>query len=151
MENITLNRLIKAGWTNERNINIDLIEKTFKEKSINMPEKIRVFLQKYGMLEIKFKRKMKDFDIDEVIEFNPIKAIGDNLDSEYFMEIFDEYDIDDVVYPIGIANRGNLLMLMTENETFYRYTDGFLCKDGENIEEMLDCIVGECREPIYFE
>ena len=67
------------------------------------------------------------------------------------MEIFDEYDIDDVVYPIGIANRGNLLMLMTENETFYRYTDGFLCKDGENIEEMLDCVVGECKEPIYFE
>ena len=151
MENITLNRLIKAGWTNERNINIDLIEKTFKEKSINMPEKIRAFLQKYGMLEIKFKRKMQAIDIDEVIEFNPIKAIGDNLDSEYFMEIFDEYDIDDVVYPIGIANRGNLLMLMTENETFYRYTDGFLCKDGENIEEMLDCVVGECKEPIYFE
>lgn len=151
MENITLNRLIKAGWTNERNINIDLIEKKFKEKSINMPKKIRVFLQKYGMLEIKFKRKMQDIDIDEVIEFNPIKAIGDNLDSEYFMEIFDEYDIDDVVYPIGIANRGNLLMLMTENETFYRYTDGFLCKDGENIEEMLDCVVGECREPIYFD
>ncbi len=151
MENITLNRLIKAGWTNERNINIDLIEKIFKEKSINMPEKIRGFLQKYGMLEIKFKRKMQAIDIDEVIEFNPIKAIGDNLDSEYFMEIFDEYDIDDVVYPIGIANRGNLLMLMTENETFYRYTDGFLCKDGENIEEMLDCVVGECKEPIYFE
>ncbi|OSA92088.1 UNVERIFIED_ORG: hypothetical protein B2H95_05425 [Clostridium botulinum] len=151
MENITLNRLKKAGWTNERNINIDLIEKTFKEKSINMPEKIRVFLQKYGMLEIKFKRKMQAIAIDEVIEFNPIKAIGDNLDSEYFMEIFDEYDINDVVYPIGIANRGNLLMLMTENETFYRYTDGFLCKDGENIEEMLDCVVGECKEPIYFE
>ena len=78
MENITLNRLIKAGWTNERNINIDLIEKIFKEKSINMPEKIRGFLQKYGMLEIKFKRKMQAIDIDEVIEFNPIKAIGDN-------------------------------------------------------------------------
>ena len=151
MENITLNRLIKAGWTNERNINIDLIEKTFKEKSINMPEKIRVFLQKYGMLEIKFKRKMQAIDIDEVIEFNPIKAIGNNLDSEYFRGIFDEYDIDDVVYPIGIANRGNLLMLMTESGTFYRYTDGLLCKDGENIEEMLDCVVGECREPIYFE
>ncbi|MBY6934808.1 hypothetical protein EXM65_02635 [Clostridium botulinum] len=151
MENITLNRLVKADWTNERNINIDLIEKTFKEKSINMPEKIQDFLQKYGMLEIKFKKKMQAMDIDEIIEFNPIKAIGDNLDSDYFMEIFDEYNIDDVVYPIGIANRGNLLMLMTENETFYRYTDGFLCKDGENIEEMLDCVVGECREPIYFE
>ena len=116
-----------------------------------MPQKIRAFLKQYGMLEIKFKRKMQAIDIDEVIEFNPIKAIGNNLDSEYFRGIFDEYDIDDVVYPIGIANRGNLLMLMTESGTFYRYTDGLLCKDGENIEEMLDCVVGECREPIYFE
>lgn len=151
MENITLDRLMQAGWTNERNVNIDSIEKIFKEKSIDMPQKIRAFLQQYGMLEIKFKRKMQAIDIDEVIEFNPIKAIGNNLDSEYFRDIFDEYDIDDIVYPIGIANRGNLLMLMTESGTFYRYTDGFLCKDGENIEEMLDCVVGECKEPIYFE
>ena len=86
-----------------------------------------------------------------MIEFNPIKAIGDNLDSEYFKDILDEYDINDVTYPIGIANSGNLLILMTENERFYRYTDGFLCKDGNNIEEMLDCVVGESREPIYFE
>ena len=151
MENITLDRLMQAGWTNERNVNIDSIEKIFKEKSIDMPQKIRAFLKQYGMLEIKFQRKMQAIDIDEVIEFNPIKAIGNNLDSEYFRGIFDEYDIDDVVYPIGIANRGNLLMLMTESGTFYRYTDGLLCKDGENIEEMLDCVVGECREPIYFE
>ncbi|URZ09740.1 SUKH-3 domain-containing protein [Clostridium felsineum] len=151
MEDITLDRLMQAGWTNQRNVNIDSIEKIFKEKSIDMPQKIRAFLQQYGMLEIKFKRKMQAIEIDEVIEFNPIKAIGNNLDSEYFRDIFDEYDIDDIVYPIGIANRGNLLMLMTERGTFYRYTDGLLCKDGENIEEMLDCVVGESRQPVYFE
>ena len=93
MENITLDRLMQAGWTNERNVNIDSIEKIFKEKSIDMPQKIRAFLKQYGMLEIKFKRKMQAIDIDEVIEFNPIKAIGNNLDSEYFRGIFDEYDI----------------------------------------------------------
>lgn len=151
MEKTTLDRLKQAGWTNERSVNIESIEKKFKEKNIDMPQKIRAFLHQYGMLEIKFKRKMQSIDIDEVIEFNPIKAIGNNLDSEYFRDIFDGYDIDDVVYPIGIANRGNLLMLMTESGMFYRYTDGFLCKDGDNIEEMLDCVVGECKEPIYFE
>ncbi|SHJ45215.1 SUKH-3 immunity protein [Clostridium cavendishii DSM 21758] len=151
MENITLDRLRQAGWTSERNINIDLIEKIFKEKSIDMPQKIRAFLRQYGMLEIRFKRKIQAIDIFEVIEFNPIKAIGNNLNGEYFKDIFDEYDINDIVYPIGISSRGNLLMLMTENGTFYRYTDGFLCKDGENIEEMFDCVIGECREPIYFE
>jgi len=151
MKAVTLNRLMQVGWSKERKINIDSIEAIFKEKRIDMPEKIRKFFESYGMLQINFKKEMRTINIEEVIEFNPIKAIGKNLDGEYFNDIFDEYDIDDIVYPIGIANRGNLLMLMTENETFYRYTDGFLCKDGENVEEMLDCVVGECREPIYYE
>jgi hypothetical protein len=30
MKNITLDRLMQAGWTNERNVNIDSIEKIFK-------------------------------------------------------------------------------------------------------------------------
>ena len=84
MENITLGRLMNAGWSNERNINIDLIEIIFNKKGIGMPKNLRVFLQQYGMLETKFKKKMKTIDIDEVIEFNPIKAIGNNLDGEFF-------------------------------------------------------------------
>lgn len=76
MENITVDRLMQAGWTNGRNVNIDSIEKIFKEKSIDIPQKIRVFLQQYGMLEIKFQRKMQAIGIDEVIEFNAIKLIA---------------------------------------------------------------------------
>lgn len=34
---------------------------------------------------------------------------------------------------------------MTAENEFYCFTDGCLVKAGNNIEEMLDCLVGECR------
>ena len=33
-------------------------------------------------------------------------------------------------------------------EEFYCYTDGYLEKAGENVEQMLDCLVGECNEAV---
>ncbi len=151
MENITIYRLEESGWSHDRNINIGSIEEFYKEKNFDIPQKIRDFLQQFGMLEIKFEKKTQVVKIDEVIEFNPISAIGKNFDDDYFKDVLSEYDVKDNVYPIGIANRGNLIILMTGSGKFYRFTDGFLCKDGDTVEEMLDCVVGECREPMYIE
>ena len=90
--------------------------------------------------------KVEAKDMNEDIEFDPLKAIGINLDGDYFRELLEEYDINETVYPIGIACRGNLSVFMTRGNVFYCFTDGYLEKDGENIEEMLDCLVGECRK-----
>ena len=35
---------------------------------------------------------------------------------------------------------------MTINNEFYCFTDGYLEKTGSSVEEMFDCLVGECRE-----
>ncbi len=68
------------------------------------------------------------------------------MDEEYFRECLTEYGIEDMVYPIGVACRENLLILMTETDTVYCFTDGCLFKAGNNVNDMLDCLVGECRE-----
>lgn len=82
------------------------------------------------------------------VSFDVIEAIGCNLDGSYFEECLAEYDINEIVYPIGEACRKNLLVLMTLTESFYCFTDGLLLFLGNSVDEMLDCIVGECREPI---
>ena len=151
MQAITLSRMTNAGWSNERDIDIESIEKVYSNRNIYMPENIRIFFRKYGMLMVKFTKLIQNVEVEEVIKFDPIEAIGINLDGDYFKELLDEYDVDEIVYPIGISNRGNLIMLMTEKGAFYRCTDGFLCKDGDSIDEMLDCVVGECREPVFIE
>ena len=43
------------------------------------------------------------------------------------------------------------LVLMTLTESFYCFTDGLLLFLGGSVDEMLDCIVGECRKPIEIE
>ena len=54
-------------------------------------------------------------------------------------------------YPVGEVCRKNLLVLMTVTESFYCFTDEVLLFLGGSVDEMLDCIVGECRNPIEIE
>ncbi len=55
------------------------------------------------------------------------------------------------VIPIGENDNGNMLILCTEDNVFYGYTDGCLVKYGNTIEEMLDCVIGENIMPEYID
>lgn len=140
MEKITEERLKNAGWYRTRKIQISEIEKIFQKLGIKLPDNVKEFLEEYGLLIF------NDTERKEDIEFVPEKALGCNLDNEYFHELLEEYDIHEAVYPIGVACRGNLTVLMTAKNVFYCFTDGYLEKAGDSIEEMLDCLVGECKE-----
>lgn len=140
----TLERLYAVGWKKERNINIDKIKQRYKEIGLDMPLNVQSFLIKYGLIKADIKGKIY-FDV----EFNPFKAIGVNLNHEYFKECLVEYGILDMVYPIGVACRENLLVLMSKTDAVYCFTDGCLFKAGDNIDDMLDCLVGECKQAEY--
>lgn len=153
MEEITKERLIAAGWKQDRMINIEFIEKRYKQYGMLIPNSVRFFLQKYGMLTIRFKKVLTNVDINEEISFNPDEVLGDYLDKEYFEAIVDDYseEVKEELFPVGMIARGNMILMMTASGKFFSYTDGCLCKDGDNIDEMLDYIVGECRSSIIYE
>lgn len=153
MERITEERLIAAGWKQDRIINTDSIEKRYRKYGMLIPGSVKLFLQKYGMLTIKFKKVLTNVDIDEEISFNPDEVLGDYLDKEYFETIVDDYseEVKEELFPVGMIARGNMILMMTASGKFFSYTDGCLCKDGDNTDEMLDCIIGECRLPIIYE
>lgn len=140
MEKITQERLLKAGWSEKRRIDISDIKEMYLNAGIVMPENVEKFLSIYGLLVF------DDAERKESLEFIPSKALGCNLDRDYFEDLLEEYDINEMTYPIGVACRENLMVLMTEKNTFYCFTNGYLEKVGENIEIMLDCLVGECKE-----
>lgn len=142
MEKVTEERLVKAGWDEKRTIDISNIKDVYQKLGLVMPMNVEKFLTLYGMLVF------EDDERKENLEFIPEKALGCNLDKVYFEELLEEYDINEIVYPIGVACRGNLMVLMTEQDVFYCYTDGYLEKAGENVEQMLDCLVGECNEAV---
>ncbi len=140
MEKITKERLLKAGWTKTRKIDMTRIQNKYQEIKMNLPDNVINFLSEYGYLVF------NDEDRIEDVEFIPEKAIGCNLDKEYFEELLEEYDINEIVYPIGTTCRENLTIVMTVENVFYCFTNGYLEKAGDCIEDMLDCLVGECRK-----
>ena len=139
MREQTRERLLAVGWTESRNILLDDMLKSYKNIGINIPKSVSDFLVQYGGL------CFTDSTRNEDVKFLPNIAIGVNLDKEYFERLLEEYGIYEVLYPVGVMCKDNLIIVMTEDCKFYCYTDGYLEKAGDTIEEMLDCIVGECR------
>lgn len=146
MKDITRKRLLEAGWHENRNIDTELFHKKFDEIGLEYPPNVDIFLREYGMLPINPKDK-RYFDVS----FDVLQAIGYNLDGSYFNDCLEEYGIKKAVYPIGKACRNELFVLMTAENEFYGFTDGLLLFLGESSDEMLDCMVGECRDPMELE
>lgn len=147
----TQKRLLDAGWSEEREIDVDEVIDTLKSRGFLLSDKNIYFLKKYGLLEFKFENRNNLFNDMVCKNFNPLKAVGKNLYKESLNYLEDEYDIDSIntVIPIGENDNGNMLILCTEDNVFYGYTDGCLVKYGNTIEEMLECIIGENILPKY--
>ena len=92
METTTLQRLKAAGWKCGRKIDISAFKKRYREIGLEMPANVEAFLEEFGLLHIENLKWFRDVD------FNPLEAIGINLDAEYFENLLDEYDINTTTY-----------------------------------------------------
>ena len=138
MENITLQRLKMSGWESGRKIDISAFKNKYQRIGLNMPENVEVFLKEFGLLQVNHLKWFKD------VNFDPIEAIGINLDAEYFENLLIEYGINTTLYPVGVCYGDEMFLLMTITNEFYCFTDGCCEKCGVGIEDMLDCLIGEC-------
>ena len=102
-------------------------------------ENVEAFLEEFGLLHIENLKWFRDVD------FNPLEAIGINLDAEYFENLLDEYDINTTTYPLGMCCTNELFLVMTITNEFYCFTNGCCELCGIGVEDMLDCLIGECR------
>lgn len=141
MQTITIERLKQSGWRQNRKIDVTAIKNRFYEIGLEFPENVSKFLEEFGMLFIN-SPEMNENDVD----LNPINAIGVNVSHEYFENCLKDYGIDEDVFPIGETCRGNLLLLMTKENSFYEFTDGCVIKDGDSVDEMFDILVGKCKK-----
>ena len=148
MQDITKKRLIDAGWNPNRQIDISEMEKGYADIGLKMPDNVKEFLVSFGMIKVNYIQTTPHFSVEEVHVFDPYVSLGDYRNANYIQEELEEYyGFTDKVYPIGEAYRSNMILLMTNENTFYAYTDGCFCKLGENVEIMLDCLIGECFLP----
>lgn len=156
MNDITLKRLEESGWFLDRKINIKEIKEIYEQRGFVLIDIVQRFLENYGMLEFKFPKKGSPFNTIETVSFNPFSALGNNIRKEFFNKILEEFpEVEEIkeneFYPIGEIARGNMILLMTNEGKFFSYTDGCLVKNGENISDMLDCVVGEIYLPYIYD
>jgi len=81
MEKVTKERLVKAGWDEKKTIDVSEIKEMYQKVGLVMPNNVEKFLSIYGMLVF------EDGDRKENLEFIPQKALGCNLDKEFFEEL----------------------------------------------------------------
>ncbi len=156
MYDITLKRLKNSGWFLERKISTRKLKELYRQRGFLWNEIAQRFLENYGMLEFQFTKTGSPFQTTEKINFNPISALGKTIHNDFFNQIGEEFSdvveiIDKEFYPIGEIARGNLIIFMTNDGKFFSYTNGCLIKNGENTEEMLDCVIGEIHLPHIYE
>jgi len=149
----TKKRLLEAGWFEHRNIDISKIIELYKERGFKVSEQNAIFLKEFGLLEFELKGENALFSYVNHRNFNPIKALGKNLYRDSLDYLVDEYDVPELekVIPVGETENRNMLLLCTENNIFYEYTDGCLVKCGNTVEEMLECLVGENCMPEWID
>ena len=66
-------------------------------------------------------------------------------DVEKYLDVEDNMMLSEMI-EYRSCMQGKSTVLMTINNEFYCFTDGYLEKTGSSVEEMFDCLVGECRE-----
>lgn len=139
ISNKTYKILTKAGWYPGRKVDIQVIKDIFKERDIEMFESAEKFLSEFSMIETHFHLPNGNA---ETFHFNPLMAIGDCFDKEYFDDLEDQYSdiIGESLVPIGEADRRYLILLITPTSKIFGYYDGCLVKFGDNVEASLEAL-----------
>lgn len=151
MNKLTLLRLAEAGWNKTRKIDTSIIETKIRERGFKLSDMNREFLREYGNLI--FELPSRRNDSINIVHFDTIKTLGKNMSIDSLDYLEDEYDFlsSGQFYPVGESDNGNLIILCTDNNAFYGYTDGCLIGYGKNVQEMLDCLIGENGKVIFFD
>ncbi len=140
MKQITLNRLQASGWNENRSVDYLSIVQAYEKEDLTMPDTLKHFFKSFAFLKVRYEKRTGEF---ENHSFNPLYEFKYFHKSD-FKDMFSDYSIDGLVYPIGTAYDGNMTIYMHKNGTFYLYMDGGpLINIGDSIDSMLDCVVGD--------
>ena len=140
----TKERLIDAGWSLERQIDVDEVIDTLNSRGFLLTDKNIFFLKQYGLLEFELENRNEIFKDIVHKNFNPLKAIGKNLYKESLEYLEDEYDIEGIntVIPIGENDNGNMLILCTCQISLHMHFVPMWkeCKIGKQIIWYKNCL-----------
>lgn len=131
---ITKKILIKAGWFKGRKIDIKKIEDGLIFEGYKLNETMKKFLQEFGDLKIEYPMNSPS-DKNNYFHFNSVFAAR-----SVYKEVIEEHEkktLEKLVV-IGMAERDNMFIMMSETGIMYFSFEDDIFKIGENYIQAIE-------------
>jgi hypothetical protein len=133
--------LRQAGWLPGRSQDIAEVRSLLKARGYRIGEAVEQFLREFTGITINFIRHGHP----DSIWFDAQRASAE-ADPEWVAH-YEERTKTSLV-PIGFSNHGHLMLMQSDEGGFYGAFDDFLCALGSEVNEMIENLLNQEREPL---
>lgn len=142
----TLDLLEKAGWYQDRSIDIAEYERVLSAEGYKISEYAREFLKRFGGLTVTHPQA-RVADMEDRFHLNPVKAAND-----VYCERIQSYEemVGESLVVIGQAYREHMILSMSESGKVYASLDNLLLKLGNSGFEAIETLC-QGKEPAKIE
>jgi hypothetical protein len=133
--------LRKAGWRPGRSRSVAGVRSLLESRGYSLAEPVELFLHEFTGITIDFVRNGRP----DSIWFDAERA-GALADPEWVPH-YQERTKTSLV-PVGYSNHEHLMLMQSDNGGFYGAFDDFFCALGSDVNEMIESLVNQDREPL---
>ncbi|HUY45625.1 MAG TPA: SUKH-3 domain-containing protein [Streptosporangiaceae bacterium] len=133
--------LRKAGWLPGRSQDIATVRSVLKSRGYSIGDAVARFLREFTGITINFIRNGRP----DSIWFDAQRASA-LADPEWVVHYGERTKTS--LVPIGFSNHEHLLLMQSDEGGFYGAFDDYLCALGSEVDEMIDNLLNQDREPL---
>lgn len=133
--------LRQAGWLPGRSQDIAEVRSLLKSRGYRIGEAVERFLREFTGITINFVRNGRP----DSIWFDAQRASA-LADPEWVAHYEDRTKTS--LVPIGFSNHEHLMLMKSDEGGFYGAFDDYLCALGSGVDEMIENLLNQDREPL---
>jgi hypothetical protein len=133
--------LRQAGWLPGRSQDIAAVRSLVESRGYRIGDAVEQFLREFTGITINFIRNGRS----DSIWFDAQRA-SSMVDPEWVAH-YEERTKTSLV-PIGFSNHEHLMLMQSDESGFYGAFDDYLCALGSEVDEMIENLLNQDREPL---
>jgi hypothetical protein len=141
MRDATRGVLRRAGWLPGRSQDIDEVRSLLETRGYRIGEAVEQFLHEFTGITINFIRNGRP----DSIWFDAQRASA-MADPEWVAHYGERTKTS--LVPIGFSNHEHLMLMQSDQGGFYGAFDDYLCALGSEVDEMIENLLNQDREPL---
>jgi hypothetical protein len=141
MRNTAEGLLREAGWRPGRSQDVSELRSLLASRGYSTGKPLELFLREFSGITIEFVRSGRP----DKIWFDAQRASA-LADPEWIAHY--EQRTKTTLVPIGYSNHEHLMLMQSGEGGFYGAFDDFFCALGSEVDEMIENLVNQDREPL---